>query len=300
MTTRIDTEEIASTKSEKFLAVVLAIFVLIGASWTYVKIHDWTGASDAWSYSESQQQILDQRDEADGNEFLAEEHLRAVETDLNSARADLDLAVNRGEPTADLEVAYEDAQSEFAQAKENHEKFREEAATARAAAEEVERDHRERADDGSTWREWLSAGLRLALIAGMFAGSLAFINRLRVRDSRYLPLGFALAGSAVVMALVFAVDYITDFIDILELGPIILSLFGIAVTIAAFAALQRYLARRIPRARVRKNECPFCGFPVHGDGPHCEGCGREVVATCASCSSPRRVGSPHCPHCGTA
>lgn len=299
MTTRIDTEEIASTKSEKFLAVVLAVFVLIGASWTYVKIHDWTGVNTAENYTQAEQQILDQRDEADGNEFLAEEHLSSVETELNAARADLDLAVNRGEPTDELETAYREAQDEFASARDNRDTFRAEAREARAAAAEAENDRRERAEESSAWREWLSAGLRLALIGGMFAGSVALINRLRVRDSRYVPLGFALAGSAVVMALVFAIDYVTDYIDILELGPIILSLFGIAVTIAAFTALQRYLARRIPRARVRKNECPFCGFPVH-DGPHCEGCGREVVATCASCQAPRRVGSPHCPHCGTA
>ena len=66
----------------------------------------------------------------------------------------------------------------------------------------------------------------------------------------------------------------------------------------AFVALQRYLAGRVPLRRVRKRECPFCGFPV-GENEHCEGCGREVVAECATCSQPRRVGTLHCGACGS-
>jgi hypothetical protein len=47
MTTRIDTEEIASTRSEKFLAVILTVFILIGAGWAYVKTDDLTGVQRA-------------------------------------------------------------------------------------------------------------------------------------------------------------------------------------------------------------------------------------------------------------
>lgn len=102
------------------------------------------------------------------------------------------------------------------------------------------------------------------------------------------------------LALWYAVDYITDYVDPLDLGPIVLSLLGAAATLAAFVALQRYLARRIPGRRVRKGECPFCGYPVRGDGPHCEGCGREVTADCAACGQLRRVGSSHCMACGAS
>jgi hypothetical protein len=69
------------------------------------------------------------------------------------------------------------------------------------------------------------------------------------------------------------------------------------MTLLAFVALQRYLARRIPQSRVRKRECPFCGYPVR-ENQRCEGCGREVVASCAKCGSDRRVGTLHCGACG--
>jgi hypothetical protein len=94
-------------------------------------------------------------------------------------------------------------------------------------------------------------------------------------------------------------DYITDYVDPVALGPLVLALAGIVLTLLAFVALQRYLGRRVPIRRVRKRECPFCGFPV-GENEHCEGCGRLVIAECATCAQPRRVGTLHCGACGHA
>lgn len=206
MSTRVNAEEIQSTRTERFLAVVLAVFLLIGAVWFYVKLHEW------------------------------------VAPDVHTAAS--------------------------------------EAAVARAA--------------------WIAAGLRLGLIVLWLAGSYWLIQVLRRRGSRAQPLGLAAAAVGVLLSLGYATDYITDYIDFLDLGPIVLSVLGVAATLAAFVGLQRYLARRIPGRRVRKGECPFCGYPIRGDGPHCEGCGREVVAECGVCGQPRRVGSTHCAACGAA
>jgi hypothetical protein len=79
----------------------------------------------------------------------------------------------------------------------------------------------------------------------------------------------------------------------------VLAVAGALLTIVAFGLLQRYLARRLPERRVRHRECPFCGYPTR-DVAHCEGCGRDVVAECASCREPRRVGTRHCRACGAA
>jgi hypothetical protein len=115
--------------------------------------------------------------------------------------------------------------------------------------------------------------------------------------SRYFTVAVAVVGYAAILAFVLAADYITDYVDPLDLGPLVLSLFGIALTLLAFVALQRYLGRRIPLRRVRKRECPFCGYPVRGNR-RCEGCGRDVVASCSACGADRRVGVLHCGACG--
>jgi hypothetical protein len=130
-------------------------------------------------------------------------------------------------------------------------------------------------------------------------GSFALLARLRSKDSRYLPIGLAAVGFAAILALVMAGDYVTDYVDPLELGPLVLAIAGVGLTLVAFVALQRYLQKRIPHHRIRKGECPFCGFPGRS-GPHCEGCGHAVVAECPACAEPRRIGALHCGACGAS
>lgn len=297
MSTRVDTEDIASTRSERVLAVVLVVFLLIGSGWFYVKIDDWVGGSRAWEYTAAEQRSIDAAETAEDRAWRAEEERDTALTDLELARENLSLAIEQDQPTESLSETFEEAQTEYAEA-------RAEATTARSradAAQQAADDAREAYDDrarGKDGRYWIVALLRLLFVGALVGGSLRLITVQRARESRYLTLGLSAVAASTLTAVWFAGDYITDYIDVLELGPLVLSVLGAGATVVAFVALQRYLARRVPRSRVRKGECPFCGFPVRGDGPHCEGCGREVVGECGACSSPRRVGSPHCAVCG--
>ena len=56
-------------------------------------------------------------------------------------------------------------------------------------------------------------------------------------------------------------DYMTDYFDPLDLGPLVLSLVGIVATLIAFVMLQRYLAKRLPSRRVRKSRVPVLRLP---------------------------------------
>ena len=192
---KVDIEEIASTKSEKALALVLGVFVFVAAIWAYGKI------------------------------------------DERYARF--------GEPTLKSGV------------------------------------------------------LEIVLTLALLSLGLALLSILRRRRSRYFPLAFSVIAPACLLALIFAGDYTNDYYSFADLGPLVLSLTGIALTLVAFFYLQKYLARRVPVRRVRKRECPFCGYPV-GGGAHCEGCGREVIGECSNCGKERRVGTAFCVSCGKA
>ena len=296
MTTRVDIEEIESTRSERFLAVVLLAFLLIGTIWFYVKIDDWAGGRQDHAYTAREQKIFDAQTAASAADERAQRALTREESDVRLAKDALDIALAKGEPTAALEDAYNEQRAEFIAAQDRAAATAQRSSAAEARVVEMEKRRADRPADGRTW---LVAGLRLAFILGWFAASLRLLTLMRRRQSRFLPLGFAAVASAVVTAVVFATDYILDYIDPLDLGPIVLSVAGAAATIGTFIGLQRWLARRIPGRRVRNGECPFCGHPVR-DTPHCEGCGREVIAPCAACGQPRRVGSPHCGACGQA
>ncbi|RYY50941.1 MAG: hypothetical protein EON53_02125 [Actinomycetales bacterium] len=297
MSTRVDTEDIASTRSERVLAVVLVVFLLIGSGWFYVKIDDWVGGSRAWEYSAAEQRSIDAAETAEDRAWRAEEERDTALTDLELARENLSLAIEQDQPTESLSETFEEAQTEYAEARAEATTARSRADAAQQAADAARETYDDRAR-GKDGRYWIVALLRLLFVGALVGGSLRLITVQRARESRYLTLGLSAVAASTLTAVWFAGDYITDYIDVLELGPLVLSVLGAGATVVAFVALQRYLARRVPRSRVRKGECPFCGFPVRGDGPHCEGCGREVVGECGACSSPRRVGSPHCAVCG--
>jgi hypothetical protein len=297
MSTRVDIEEIEATKSEKFLAVILVAFLLIGSIWFYLKVDEWVPGGSNGPATVAEMKADQAQERAWTREAAAEAHLSKEKSELSLAKNAFDIAAAKGSGVPAAEAAYSREESEFRAAQQRASAANHEVHTASAAVDALAK---ARAKESHAPHVWTVAGIRLAFIVGWLLASFRLVSRLRRRQSRFLPLGFAATGAGVLTALVYATDYITDYIDPLDLGPIVLSAAGAGATIGAFVGLQRWLARRIPGRRVRNGECPFCGHPVRADGPHCEGCGREVIASCASCGEARRVGSPHCARCGKA
>ena len=299
MTTHVEVEDIEATKSEKFLAVVLAAFLLIGSVWFYVKTDDWVRDVVALPKMTAAHTAAEKRAKvAARNSLDRSSQAEIARRDWEAAREAYRTELDAGKSAPQLEAQYRAAGLRLKAAERAERSAARESREADVAAKPLRRDYAKKADRVEVKRAWLTAILRFVFIFGWFAVSLRIVSTQRRRRSRFLPLGFAATGTGVVTALVYATDYITDYIDPLDLGPIVLSAAGAAATIGAFVGLQRWLSGRIPGRRVRNGECPFCGHPVRGDARHCEGCGREVVAPCGSCGEPRRVGSAHCSACG--
>jgi hypothetical protein len=300
MAVRVEVEEIHTTKSEKLLAVVLAAFLLIGGIWSYVRIDDAVRAAvEIPSASPADRAALDRAGAAQERVLAAEQREDDALEQLTLAREAYRTALDAGDPAAELEQRYEQVQASHAEAERDLFAARDELAAAEPAATAASTRVAEAQEQAYDRQALLSFSFRLLFTCATIAVGYVLLGNLRRRGSRYLPLGLAWVGFAAVLALVMAGDYVTDYVDPLDLGPLVLALVGIAFTVAGFVALQRYLARRIPFRRVRKGECPFCGYPARGT-PHCEGCGRDIVAECTSCAAPRRVASLHCGACGSA
>lgn len=300
--TRVEVEEIEITRTEKLLAVVLAVFLLIGGVWAYSKIDDIGGAS----YRPPQAYYTPAEREAVGQAVRAELRRNRAAIRVERARQDLELAregyrtaLDAGRTAPALRRAYRAAQRNFEAAQTEARRAGQGAAAAEPPADAARRRASEEALAATRQSELITFLLRLALLLVTLAFGYWLLVRLRRSNSRYLPAAFAFVVYAAVLALVMSGDYLTDYIDVQQYGPLVLSLAGIAMTLAVFWWLQRYLARRIPQRRVRKGECPFCGYPVRG-GEHCEGCGRTVVGECTTCHRPRRVGAFHCAVCGAS
>jgi hypothetical protein len=300
--TRVDIDEVEITRTEKLLAVVLTVFFLIGGVWAYTKVDDIAKSSPR----PAQEYFTPAERTAVGRANTAQQRLaRALAAEqrdrqeLELAREAYRTALDAGRTAPALEAAYRDAQHEYEAAQAEAGRARAETAATRPAADAAYSRASADALEASRQSELVTFLLRLGLLLATLAFGYWLLLRLRRSNSRYLPVAFAFVAYAALLALVMAADYVTDYIDIQQLGPLVLSLAGIAMTLAALWWLQRYLARRIPQHRVRKSECPFCGYPVRG-GEHCEGCGRMVVGECTTCHRARRVGTIHCAECGAS
>ena len=302
--------EMETSGSEKVLAVVLAVFIAIGAIWGYFKL-DEAVSQDSVAYVSDRQLVRSTEFSALQKNRQATRAVRSAQAGRRAAVRNLELsreayrtALDADEPSAGLQAEYEAAKAELASASR-------ELATAVAVAGrtrppalraeehliELREQAAKRADADRVEHDRIVFLLRLALLGLMLAGAYRLLGRLRHRNSRYLPAALAWIGATAILAVVMATDYTDSYIAFDEVGPLAISIVGIALTLIAFVALQRFLAKRIPARRVRRGECPFCGFPV-SDKPHCEGCGRRVIADCAGCHKDRRVGTPRCGFCG--
>lgn len=305
--------EIETSTAEKVLAFVLAVFIAIGAVWAFVKL-DEVAKPDSISYRAPSRELIDpeevsaieSHEEAVHSVGVARSHRRAATRRMELSREAYRTALDAGEPAAGLRLEYEAAQarlasasSELAAAVRVAAQTRPEAEEARQRLTEQRQKEAERAEEDRVQHDRIVFLLRLSLLALMLAGSYRLLIRLRSRNSRYLPAALALIGATAVLAVVMAADYTDSYIEFDEIGPLAISIVGVALTLAAFVALQRFLAKRVPARRVRRGECPFCGFPARGK-PHCEGCGRAVIASCSSCQRDRRVGTPRCGYCGNS
>jgi hypothetical protein len=296
MTVRADVEEIQSTRTEKLLAVVLAAFLLLAGVWTYQQLDDVVRAHEPLP-TQTQGPATQRLFQAEDRLQLALARERGDLRRLVLAREAFRTALEAQRPAAALGAKYDAAQARYAQAKESVAEARRTVARLRPAGVAEQRRVQAKVSAAIDKQERDVFFLRLGLVALAIVSSYLLFWRMRKGASRWFPLAGSYVAAATILAFVLACDYLTDYFNPFDWGVAFIALLGIVCTLLAYWALQRYIARRLPQRRVRRDQCPFCGYPA-GGGDHCEGCGREVVAPCASCESPRRVGTAHCATCG--
>jgi hypothetical protein len=319
---KVDIEEIASTKSEKALAVFLAIFLSIGAIWGYTRIDNAVRSAISLPRNATAAHARLALDIAVRQNEIARSEIAQAQSNLVFVRESYRTALEAGQspstrktprsPSGAVRIVpgtgqsisvlarqYRSANAAFLRARANQHRAAGALGRARAAYARVAGPFSKRVDRANRERTLTTLGFRVLLAAAFIGLGYWLLAALRRRRSRYLPLAFSAIATGTLLTFVGATDYTSEYVGLRDLGPIVLSLFGIAVTMAAFVALQRYLGRLVPSRRVRKGECPFCGYPSRG-GAHCEGCGREVIGECSSCGKQRRVGTTFCAKCGQA
>jgi hypothetical protein len=299
MSSRADVEEIQATKTEKLLAVVLAAFLLLGAVWTYTRLDDVIRSAEPLP-SATQSPAVQRFNHAQAQQFATVDQEQGALRRMVLAREAYRTALEaHRSAAASLGRQYDAAQQRYAEAKRNNADARRAYKAAQPAAIAAGRTFAARISAASDRQARDAFFARLGLVAVFIVAAFVLLARMRRRASRWFPLGGSVVAAATILPFVLASDYLTDYFDPFAWGVAFIALLGIVCTLLVYWALQRYLIRRLPQRRVRKHQCPFCGYPA-GDASHCEGCGREIVASCTTCEAPRRVGTAHCAECGAA
>jgi hypothetical protein len=298
--------EINVTRGEKALATVLVAFLLIGGLWMYFTAlpRDAPDAPGPVATAE-QRRAIDAGEAAERRVSRARSAEAARERTYEEAREDYRTDLDADTPTTRSRPAFlaarrrlTAARDELAQATADRNRVAPPAQQARREIDRAQLAAEARYESAVDRAQRNTALLRLAWVLLALALAFWLFNTLRRRRSNYFVAGVAAIIAATLQALVMAFDYLGDEIDFDELGPLVIALAGIAFTLLALVALERYLVRRAPRRRVRKGQCPFCAYPV--TGRHCEGCGRATLAPCTTCEADRRVGTRHCATCGAS
>lgn len=291
----VDIQEIQTTRGEKALAVVLTIFLLVGLGWAYQRLDMRVSYDPLATISPADQAALDALSAAEAELATAQAELEAAFSEMEVRRERYRTALDAGRRAEALAAQYRQSERMLALAQQRVDAAETKVAALTPAAEAASERRSEAAAAEQRRGERLTFLFRLLLSLGALGVAFGILRLLR--GSRYFTLGIAAVGAATVLTLVFATDYVEDRVEWRDTGPVVLAAAGIALTLVSFWGLQRYLRRRIPLRRVRKGECPFCGFPALGNAS-CEGCGRAVAGSCAHCGSRRRVGVLHCGSCG--
>jgi hypothetical protein len=298
VTTRLDVENLQLTRTERLLALVLTAFLLLGGIWTYTRVDDAVRSHVRLpTATVTQAPAIVRENTARLHLVRAEDRSRTALRDLGLKREAYRTALEAHKPSGRLERQYNAAQASYSAAQRDVRSARRELFAAAPAANAAQRRAQQKVG-AVLHRQARDAFLiRLGLVVLSIGFAYWLLSYMRRRQTRWFPFAGSAVGFATIFAFVLAADYVTDYFNPFQWGVAVVALIGIVATLLAYLVLQRYLLRRVPQRRVRRRECPFCGYPV-GTNAHCEGCGREVVAPCASCEAPRRVGTSHCGACG--
>ena len=105
MTTHVDIDEIQTTRGEKFLALVMSVFLLIGGIWAYDRLEVHHGYV-APVYSPAEKAAISANDAARQRLFAAQERVANTRNELEISREAYRTAIEAGQPSAKLGVRY--------------------------------------------------------------------------------------------------------------------------------------------------------------------------------------------------
>lgn len=309
-----EVEEAETSRAEKLLAIGLVIFLLIGGFWVVDRLGslpkppDYQAISDRLGLS----RLSEEYQRLSGDYARGVEAAQQAQGDLNKARAEYEyrreeyrVGLERGVNDPALARAHEAARAAFETAQARYDlteavraSLEERLAGPQAAYEEAEKRVRDEFKRAQDRYQFLLFAIRFGYALPLFGLSVWGWLALRRRRSRHLILATSFMAFAGIQALGLVGQY--GWYLLRDIGPIALSVTGSAICVAGLVAVRRWAfgARRLVSVRLRRHQCPYCGFPMTPGLMYCAGCGRKLTEPCPRCGKDTVIQASFCPHCG--
>ena len=308
-----ETSQLETTRAERFLALAMIVFLLIGGAWVFREIQtlpprpDWVAIEERHLSQELKEEYRTTEAtfyEAQNNLSMRQDAVNKASLEYEFRREEYRVALDKGIEDPEREAVYLDALKRFEDAQlevevattlavRSQARMDELRHTWNSAQEKIQLDYAQ-AQRQFEWKLFL---LRILFAIPVFMLSLLTFAHLRKRNSNYLVFGTALIGFASLqLAYLFAL-YAWHLLR--DVAQIVVSVTGTALCIVGIVWIRRYVldSERVARARVRKGQCPSCGTGA-GDQMYCISCGEALQKKCQSCGNNRPVHSEFCPQCG--
>ena len=207
----VDVDEMQTTRGEKLLSLVLAVFLLIGGIWAYDKLADEQRPYEP-EYTRAERAAITQHSKARKHSLRRARRGRAgAPRQLELAREEYRTALDADLPAHRLAAQYRREQREFRDAEATLTRAQERERTARPPADAARRRGYAEADDERRADEWLAFGLRLVLLLALLAAS--FYAFTKARGSRYVAVASSGLMAATALAAIMAFDYIENYVE---------------------------------------------------------------------------------------
>lgn len=307
-------EQVDLTRAEKVLALGLVLFLLVGGLWIMSRLGripprpDYNAFFFRYEIPALEQEVgvlrqaLTQAEQAH-QQAIEEVNRRGAEYEFR--REEYRTSLDAGVDDPKKKQAYQGAEAALQEAKSQEAAARSVLDQRRAALEgpaarlDAARNRAQRDWDAAQRRYDLRVFLlRLAYVLPVLVASLAGWQALRRRRNQFLVIATSFLAFSILQALGLLGVYAWSVFR--HVAQLVVSIAGTAVTITGLVILRRYVFNpdRIARARLRRRQCPECGYPVQSDYEFCPDCGAQLASACPNCRRPRPRGLAVCPHCG--
>ena len=306
----LEVERVETTRSQKILATILVIFLLIFGIRVVEKLEELPKRPDIYQLEveygipelEAELWQLQQNlTKAEGVLEGASRRLQESYEEYLFRREEYRVSLEEGVVDPELEALYNQSRRAYEASKRSYKMALEVRDDIEAKIDQLDMKISEKRS--SAWKDYNSEMkvygakvlmARMVFVIPLMIASILSFLRMKRKHSKYL----LLTNSFMAFSFILVAYSVLEFVRVTAYF-LLVSGIGAAISTAVLIYVIRsaFKMEKLALSRIKERKCPYCGTPVIGR--YCISCGKEIVKPCPECGEDVLKFSLYCPKCGT-